>query len=82
MYLQEKQYEVVDWIHLAQARDQKRIFAKIIENYWISENASTLANISSPKMKPVYAASELFIYLRKLACAVVRKIDSDFGSSE
>jgi hypothetical protein len=53
MYLHEKKCEVVGWIHLAQARDQKRIFAKSIENFWISENVSTLANISSPKMMPV-----------------------------
>jgi len=51
-------------------------------NFWISENASSLANINSPKMKPVYAASELLIYRPKLAYAIMRKIGSDFGSSE
>jgi hypothetical protein len=57
-------------------------FAKNLVNVWSSENASSLANINSPKMKPVYAASELLIYRRKLAYAVIWKIDSDFGSSE
>jgi hypothetical protein len=82
MYLQEMKCELVDWIYLTQARDPERIFAKIIRSFWSSENASSLANINSPDMTPVYAASELLIYRRKLAYAVMRKIDSDFGSSE
>jgi hypothetical protein len=56
MYLQGKKCEVVDWIHLAQARNPKRIFAKSIENLWISEN------ISSQKMTPVYAASVSYLF--------------------
>jgi hypothetical protein len=82
MYFQKMKCEVVDWIYLPQASDQERSFCEKLSELLGSENASSLVNINSPKMKPVYAASELLIYRRKLAYAVIWKTDSDFGSSE